>query len=559
MKIEVNKWYLTAGGYLVYTELLDTFYGMIRISKETSVGLSITNNPVSLSISAHLAGWAYSDDGTVSLNKEWSEKLKIVSEFKHRFPTLPSEYKWKDGYPQFRTPKRGEYFVRYDHRTGSYGPIVQCDRDFVVPYGAEERRFIVEPVEKNEFPISPPKTLLNGYEWPNGKIEFRVPKRGEYYLPISSTYDIEILGKNISKACSDNETATRRYEGKRFIVAREGEKPATTECPDDFVEILDENHRFRINIDQYKQGEKPWVDGTGEDGEGLSLGYYKRLKESEYRAYRCKRKDLTETLLKNGKYQLVELSDKSEKEKPPHIPFDGPGQYELMNGQIVNLDSHKYCETSDNIKSGYGTVYSWRWEKDGTICDMDLTDHSLLYLKRKISGVVTTKPEEKIFGTVIANNNARNFLTKGKSYSVYEKSNGVSFLIKDDAGNKQYYFASNFDVFISSDDSVVAQTPVSEKKEEVMSVIKAEDVVKVTKATGGFVGRMSLKALNYWVAEPIKEVATKVMRGVRYVTLGAGIVGGIYTYNNPEAAKETFKKCLPKIEIKVEAPEIMNS
>jgi hypothetical protein len=46
---------------------------------------------------------------------------------------------------------------------------------------------------------------------------------------------------------------------------------------------------------------------------------------------------------------------------------------------------------------------------------------------------------------------------------------------------------------------------------------------------------------------------------VRYVTLGAGIVGGIYAYNNPEAAKETFKKCLPKIEFKVEAPEIIKS
>jgi hypothetical protein len=542
MNIEACKWYLTAGGYLVYVISKNSYD--LTISKETSAGVNYAGKNVE-EIWGDSSGWVYSTNGNVKLKEEWSEKLQIVSEFKHRFPTLPSEYKWKDGYPQFRTPKRGEYFVRYDHRTGSYGPIVQCDRDFVVPYGAEERRFIVEPVEKNEFPVAPPKTLAEGYEWPNGKIEFRIPKEGEYYLPMSVISEINNLGIKVYKASSSIETAIGKYEGKRFIVSRIVEKPIQKE-KDEWVEITDPSHIARAKIDWYMSDTtKIWEPTNGVVGQSLKhiRGYTPSAK------LRCLRQD------------LPVITSQPMDTKVSHIPFDGPGQYELMNGQIVNLNNFRECSASDNIKNGDNLVYSWVWNKDGAINGIDLLDNSSLYLKRKISNTVATKPEEKIFGTVIANNICNHqFLTKGKSYSVYEKSNGIVFLIKDDAGNnKQYYLASNFDVFVNSDDSVVAQTPVSEKKEEEMSVIKAEDVVKVTKATGGFVGRMSLKALNYWVAEPIKEVATKVMRGVRYVTLGAGIVGGIYTYNNPEAAKETFKKCLPKIEFKIESPEILKS
>lgn len=259
-----------------------------------------------------------------------------------------------------------------------------------------------------------------------------------------------------------------------------------------------------------------------------------------------------------------------EKEKPSHIPFSGPGQYELINGQIVNLNEKAECKESDNIKSSQGNYCRWNWLYDGTIYG-PFNNIESLYLKRKIGGIavtksdniVTEKPkEDKIFGTVIANI-TNSFLTKGKSYFVYEKSSNNSpvFLIKDDTGNKLHYNHCCFDVFVQSGASAPDNTTVGalapKKEEEVMSVIKAEDVVKVTKATSSFVGRIGLRALNYWVAEPVKEVATKVMRAVRYVTLTAGIMGGIYAYNNPESAKEMIWKCLPKIEIKVEAPKIM--
>jgi len=105
--------------------------------------------------------------------------------------------------------------------------------------------------------------------------------------------------------------------------------------------------------------------------------------------------------------------------------------------------------------------------------------------------------------------------------------------------------------------SVKNFTPVK-KEEEVMSeATKFETAKKVVSSVGRFTGRMVWKAMNYWAFEPVKEVVTKTMRAVRYVTLTGAVVGGIYAYNNPEGAKDMLWKCVPKVSVSFEAPEIM--
>lgn len=105
--------------------------------------------------------------------------------------------------------------------------------------------------------------------------------------------------------------------------------------------------------------------------------------------------------------------------------------------------------------------------------------------------------------------------------------------------------------------SVKNFTPVK-KEEEVMSeAIKFETAKKVVSSVGRFTGRMVWKAANYWAFEPVKEVATKIMRAVRYVTLGTAVVGGIYAYNDPQGAKDLLMKCVPKVSVSFEAPEIL--
>lgn len=105
--------------------------------------------------------------------------------------------------------------------------------------------------------------------------------------------------------------------------------------------------------------------------------------------------------------------------------------------------------------------------------------------------------------------------------------------------------------------SVTSVSDVSDfKKEEVtMEKETAMTAVKLATDVAKFVGKWGWRTVNYWALQPVAEVATRIMRAVRYVTLTGAIVGGVYAYNNPEKASDLFKSCLPKITI--ESPEIL--
>lgn len=106
-----------------------------------------------------------------------------------------------------------------------------------------------------------------------------------------------------------------------------------------------------------------------------------------------------------------------------------------------------------------------------------------------------------------------------------------------------------------NDSSATSVVDVPSSKKEEGSSMQKETAINVATSVAKFVGKWGWRAVNYWAFEPVTEVATKVMRAVRYVTLTGAIVGGVYAYNNPEKAADLIKSCLPKIT--VEAPEIM--
>lgn len=69
-----------------------------------------------------------------------------------------------------------------------------------------------------------------------------------------------------------------------------------------------------------------------------------------------------------------------------HIPFSGPGQYKLVNGQIVNLDQYRSCQHNDKIKTFNGVISSWVWKPCGAIGGLGFnSDDNNLYLAEKIS------------------------------------------------------------------------------------------------------------------------------------------------------------------------------
>ena len=82
-----------------------------------------------------------------------------------------------------------------------------------------------------------------------------------------------------------------------------------------------------------------------------------------------------------------------------------------------------------------------------------------------------------------------------------------------------------------------------------------QTVCSVLASAGKFSGRIAAKLINYWLVEPVANVAKKAMAATRYVFLANVlfcIYGAIY---HPETTMKFVKSLIPKVTI--EAPEIL--
>jgi hypothetical protein len=183
--------------------------------------------------------------------------------------------------------------------------------------------------------------------------------------------------------------------------------------------------------------------------------------------------------LEQGK-QLI-----AKKNHPAPYPVNQDGQYELMNGQIVNLINRR-CRVTDGIKSDDGHALNWLWCTDGT---MNRMGHESYY--------------------------------------------------------KQFYVKRYIGPIIQES---VTQTTITGEEE-----MKSETAVAIAKGTGN----LALRALNYWAWEPAKNMGSRVLSSIRYVTFFASIAACIAAYNYPAQTKALVKSALPKIHFSVERPELL--
>lgn len=136
MLVERNKTYIAAGGYVVKLD-----YNLC------APGMSPGQNE--FYCSAGSGGWNWEKDGRIrGLTPEWMEKLKIVEDCPFDLPTPPDGYRWINGFPQVRIPKKGEYFLSYDSRTKSFSEVKCCDGNYITPYGTDGRRLILDKTTK---------------------------------------------------------------------------------------------------------------------------------------------------------------------------------------------------------------------------------------------------------------------------------------------------------------------------------------------------------------------------------------------------------------------------
>lgn len=106
LKLEIGKWYVTAGDYLVFLKEAPEHWDGLSLSAslETSPGTNTSGITAAEIAQAnkHQHGWKYiqNDHGKiVGLSPEWCEKLRIVAEYQYPVK-LPDVYAWKGGFPK---------------------------------------------------------------------------------------------------------------------------------------------------------------------------------------------------------------------------------------------------------------------------------------------------------------------------------------------------------------------------------------------------------------------------------------------------------------------------
>lgn len=277
-----------------------------------------------------------------------------------------------------------------------------------------------------------------------------------------------------------------------------------------------------------------------------------------------------------------------------HIPFSGPGQYKLVNGQTVNLNADRECRHSDNIKCASGVISDWIWHEDGTISRLGFTTSESLYLAEKISPaqneqyyLFTDKaPSYYFYNRYIVKRDNEWFLYSLSNQKEYnDKSTDVFFqneikkgwfepCTKEEAlaatkrilfgGPGQYRLNSGLIEDIGSNmigrkfGRVYSKSGMTKDDARLYIVEKLVESPRSLKEIFETVSPLGIEdskyyvsekptvsRFDYWVAQPAKNFANIG----RHVLFAAVVSSIIYGTANPAKVVSVVKSCLPKINV----------
>lgn len=190
MKLEVGKYYVTRGGYVVHIIENPNIYFYASIESSPGVtkdGLSVRKNNTIRPLGLNKFGWTYDQYGVIlGLNSEWQEKLTIVEELPCPFPEkLPEGYRWAGGFPQFRKPEKDEIYL-----SNSLLYVLVLRNSYSSPVNTiySGKRFILESV---------PMSTTTSTEGPKDWVEITNPKHIarkdiDWYTHFSSTTWVKV-------------------------------------------------------------------------------------------------------------------------------------------------------------------------------------------------------------------------------------------------------------------------------------------------------------------------------------------------------------------------------
>jgi hypothetical protein len=184
IKLEVGKTYVTAGDYVVHITATLPASNEYFATVETSPGVNAGGSPIKQVATDRTGnsrhwGWAYRSNGTINLGNEWGEKLRIIKEVSKLMPA-PKGFCYKDGFPQLRSPKAGEWYIS-----------VIGGEDAIYAEHDEPKSIIRIVLEKEVDKMGIPHLpkLPDGYKFASKPPEHRKPKKGEWFLGVCNKPD----------------------------------------------------------------------------------------------------------------------------------------------------------------------------------------------------------------------------------------------------------------------------------------------------------------------------------------------------------------------------------
>lgn len=574
MKIQTGKTYLTAGEYVV--EIMG--YGnQLHATRRTSAGEcggkgidKCWNKPY---------GWYYNDDGSITgISKEWDKKLTITEELPFSLPELPKRYEWAGGFPQYRVPNVGECFCTKNINGTLTGEVGEC---FGIAglLGSDKRRLIVSKAAltepKSESPVEP-------------SVVSEKPPKVVYYKPSfkDNALFIKRVGNKLGFVYANDLNPNFRYfwgaSDEREV--REGRwVEITQEDVDKILAALSEPQRSESPVESSVVPKElpPLPILNSSDGYKFLLSngepVFRKPNDGEYFV---KYHYITKTygpIVKSKNFSVPWGADERRYIVVPTTPEKTSERSNTSGAPKEPQEPEDWVEITDLDHVDRADID--QWSKDGFhwIQTIDITDKMSLRKCRERFGENAkyrclrkhqVVPLEQPIGTAIASYTVR-FLTKGKSYDVYEQKID-RILIKDNSGEKNWHVNNAFDTVligavptapkesfesdISLSDNIVSGADSTKEEEEI--IMKKETAIKVANSVTRFAGRWGFKAANYWLFEPAVSMGRPIVKSVRYAVFLGTLGSAIYGYNHPEVVKNAIKSCIPKITI--EAPEILN-
>jgi hypothetical protein len=467
-----------------------------------------------------------------------------------------------------------------------------------------------EPVK--ESPIHIPFSGAGQYRLANGQIvnlqENQVCKQSDKVLNAKGVTTIWRWNKNGTIDGLGFGDHSHLYLVEKIVEEKEKVWPKYYSRGDNIIVCKTSKYKY----DQYYSACTPCFDVSWDnhDDDEVKDSFVKEITEEEFWK-RAKTLNYPPDPVRYGKeVSVAETAKETPKELPKHIPFSGAGQYRLANGQIVNLDQDQECKCSDGILDLYGDESNWIWEKDGTISGLYFDDHSHLYLTEKIveekeevwpkyykdngGQVIYRKSKDvydKFYKNLTADFNSKcyygsidedvinGYLTEiteeefwkramacrlvlqsipydpvryGKEVSVAETKCNTKEPLVDWKESLKSYIQSKPNHFYDMSNFYV--TPPTPQKENQMT---PETAKKIATSAASTAAKYGFKAANYFMIEPVVNIAKPILRSFRYAVCVGTLVTGFYAYHNPDVVTNTIKSCLPKVT--VESPEIFRS